>query len=376
VGLIEYRIPAGRKPQLWRVTESESLAAEFACEVTPELMTQFHGVVSPYARGWMICRRLFGIGPVIVPRDANPDDLRVWRRPELQEALGIDAGQLKAELEAVRSVWDRYRGRRQRTAEEQKAGDKGERAPGGASQAEFGDGEQLVFGPDILPRYGFEPAIFELPSRGEDETEREKQWFAQRVGEWRRMLVEPMASTLAKQALLNELHLRRVELQLCRLTPGGKEFRELEKTKREIEETYQGQLAMLDEVFPWKSSIGGKMSFRGCLSDLVRAVRDYRANGSTELVDQIRTVSEVEVELRQSVQAPEPRYRWGLNMAILESQQWMFDPRFQSQLRPQTLAKLNLIWREAVERARQALGEDLVDLEKDGEEYPDLKAEG
>jgi hypothetical protein len=232
--------------------------------------------------------------------------------------------------------------------------------------------------PEILPRYGFEPAIFELPSRGQEETEREKQWFAQRVGEWRRMLVEPMASTLAKQALLNELHLRRVEFQLCRLTPGGKEFRELEKTKREIEETYQGQLAMLDEVFPWKSSIGGKMSFRGCLSDLVRAVREYRASGSTELVDQIRTVSEVEVELRQSVQTPEPRYRWGLNMAILESQQWVFDPRFQSQLRPQTLAKLDLIWREAVERARQALGEDLVDLEKDGEEgeYADLKAEG
>jgi hypothetical protein len=66
-----------------------------------------------------------------------------------------------------------------------------------------------------------------------------------------------------------------------------------------------------------------------------------------------------------------------LNLAILESQQWMFDPRFQSQLRPQTLAKLDLIWREAIERARQALGEDLVDLEKDGleGEYADLRAE-
>jgi hypothetical protein len=120
VGLVEYRVPGGRKPQLWRVTEPESLAAEFAFDggVTPEVMTQFHGVVSPYTRGWMICRRLFGIGPVIVPRDADPDDLRVWRRQELLEALGIAAGQLKAELEAVRTVWDRYRGRRQRSDEQ------------------------------------------------------------------------------------------------------------------------------------------------------------------------------------------------------------------------------------------------------------------
>jgi len=336
----------------WRVAEMTLLAAEFGEEAGTR-MVEFHEVASAQARAWTIIRRLFGIGPVFVLADADPDDNRLWGRSDLAHALGLKAGQLAAELDVVRAAWRR----RLDAAAAQ--------APAPVAPEEELD---LIPGVESIEEYDFDVTIFEVTSisRTEDDVAKEKVWFTRRVHEWRKMLVEPMAAGTARQALLNELHLRRIEVQLCRWPAGGKEFRDLAKTKQDIESIYQSQLETLDTVFPWKTNIGGKQSFRGVISDVVRAVRDYRATGDNALCDKIRTVAEVEIDLRQSVQAPEARYRWGLQMAIAESIQWIYDPAFRTGLKPQTLARLDSVMRNAVEQARLVVSEDLVDLEKDG----------
>ncbi len=385
----------------WHVQRFANLVAEFElvarAVLTPALshpmgeeeqdlrgwqsaMRLFHEIGDGYARGWFFVRRLFGVGPLVPDLNSHPDDLRVWQRPELCAQFGLEADELQAELDALRILWRRS-----------SAGDEPEKPSPLIPLPSDGRGAAegtLQFGDEILVEFGFADRMFDVewydterkcPVKREPQAGRlEKIWFTQRVGQWQRMLREPMASTLARQALVNELQLRRIEEEVCRIPATERAYEKLQGTKRQLEETFQVQLTKLGEMFPEFGDVANKVSFRACIADLFAGRRDYYAKGDNRLMDRVRTAAELEVDLRQSVQDPEVRHRAGLNVYIIESIAGLHDPNWRSQLKPSVLGKLDKGFKAAVNAAREAANEPLVDLEKDGQagEYPDLIVEG
>jgi hypothetical protein len=379
--LLEYQ--PGSSTGAWRVERFDALAAEFNfadplhpvpqhAESLADRMRWFHDLISMYARQWLIVRRLFGVAPVIPSAASVPDDLRVWSRAELCENLGLANDELQAELDAVRAVWD---GQRRQDAEP-------ETAPSDLPAART----ELDFGDNVLAEFDFSEDIFEAEewdraanenkggykTRKQDSNRSERAWFLKRVKEWRKILSEPMASALARNALLNELHLRRLNFDMARFSPSTPRFKELSGAKQALEETYQSQLQQLDEICPWSAAVGGKLSFRGVVSEMVDAWFAWKANGQRALIDRIYTAAEIEIMIRASAQMPEPRYRLGQNLFIIEAMHGLHDPNYASQLKPRTLKLMDETFKRTITTIREERGEALVDLEKDGDEFPPL----
>ena len=104
-GVIEYQPePAG---EFWRVELFADLAAEFRLELSD--LPDFHRLNAPHGRSWLFLRQRFGILPVILPMDADPDEHRVFSVAELCARHGLEAKQLRAEWDAVRALWEQAR---------------------------------------------------------------------------------------------------------------------------------------------------------------------------------------------------------------------------------------------------------------------------
>jgi hypothetical protein len=367
--IVEYTPLASK--ERWRVEKFELFAAEFGIDAPYDRnLTRFHEMISIYSRQWLIARRLFGIGPVLPPEDAQPADYEPLGRDGVCALLGLEPEHLQAELNAILAIWRQ-----------------GESAVDVESSAPEKPNDKLRFEDDALREFGFPDSLFvvkywnearkEEVARPQEENRQEKLWFAGQVkGEWGKMLSEPMAGTIARKALMNMLYLRRMEFSMASLSPESPKFDKLQKTKDELEDRYQQQLIELQNMFP-EMAIAGRVSFRAVISELVIGYREYKARKDTRLLDKIRTAAEMEVELRQSLQAPEARYRFGQTIYLIEAMHNLSDPDYRTQLRPTTLKKLDAAYREAVDRVRQVDNEPLPDLERgvmpgEGDEYPEL----
>jgi hypothetical protein len=368
--IVEY-VPLGATER-WRVEKFQLFAAEFSVDQPWERnLVQFHELVCPYPRQWMIARRLFGISPVLLPDEALPGDYEPLSREGVCALLGLEPEHLRAELDAIRAMWLSVAPAPEPTVEN---------APPANPP------EALQFGEEVLREFGFADSLFVVRywdekkkqeiTRPQEDNRHEKEWFSKQVSEWRKMLSEPMAGTIARKALMNNLYLRRMEQAMASLSPESPSFDKLSKTKDELENRYQQQVEELQKMFP-EMGIAGRVSFRAVISELIMGYREYKARKDTRLIDKIRTAAEVEVELRQSLQAPTARYRLGQTLYLIEAMHNLSDPDYRTQLRPATLKKLDAGFCEAVERLRQVSNEPLVDLEKgvmpgEGDEYPDL----
>ena len=138
---------------------------------------------------------------------------------------------------------------------------------------------------------------------------------------------------------------------------------------------YDEEVQKLQEMFP-EMKVAGRVSFKGVVSDLIVGQRDYYASGDRRLLDKVNTATEIEFQLRTSAQLTQPRYRFGLNVAIVEAIHGLHDPDFRSQFKPAVLQKLDEGFRQGVEAAREAQREPVVDLEKgvlpgEGDEFED-----
>lgn len=352
----------------WRVERFDLLAAEFLLDAPwDEQMALFHAVACAHVRRWLIVRRLFGIAPLVSRSD---EDFSLLTREQACEHLSFAPKELQAELDALRAQWSlRTAGRRENPAQ---AGNSAAEAP--ATHA----GGELKFGHEILERHGFPETMFtEFDSRRSAEQNRvERDWFAKRASEWDKMLSEPMAESIAREALLNELYLRRLQMEMTVLSPSSKRWQELLAAKNDIEVRREAQLEKLQGMFP-ESSLAGKVSFRAVISELNQAHRDYYASGDRGLMDKMFTHAEIEVLLRQSVQQPQPQYRLGLTVAIVQAMNNLYDPNYRSRIKPGVFKKLDAGFRHAVNLAREELNEPLLDLEEgvepgEGEDFPDL----
>lgn len=355
----------------WRVELFELFQAEF--QLTPpfdKAMTMFHEVAEGYARGWLMAKLLFGIMPMFVPGGMDPKDMQVLSREAICAKLGIEKPQLQAELDALRTLWQSSLAVR---VEEPATPE----APSG----------ELPLDENVFHSLGFSEAIFEVcrvdretnveKPRTDEEKNTERTWFIKRVLDWGKMLSEPMASTLVRQTLMNELYLRRLETEICMKMPGTKAFEGLEKIKNGMESTYEKQLEQLKTMFP-EMNIAGKSTLHGAYSDLKDAYIEYKNHKSTRLIDKLRTSAEIDVEFRQSVQKPDPQYRFGLNIYCIEAMHGLYDPDWVSKIPMRVLKKMDAAGRAAIEAGRVEAGEAMVDLELgvapgEGSQFPDLE---
>jgi hypothetical protein len=167
--------------------------------------------------------------------------------------------------------------------------------------------------------------------------------------------------------------LRRLDAEIAVADPKQRET--LYKQRDQETKAYQGTVEELQRMFP-EMAVAGRVTFRAVVSDLVVGHQNYYGNGDRKLVDKVFTATEIEWLLRQSVQV-EARYRFSLNLAIIDCINGLYDPNFRQRFKPGVLRKIDAGARAAMEAAREAGGEKLVDLENgvlpgEGDEFKDF----
>ena len=362
----------------WRVEKFDLLAVEFLAPETgrlPEQMAAFMFFCQQHPRFWLLVRRRFGVAPVIPPADTLPDDLRVWSLAEL-EAEGFAVG---PDFEALRQMFLDHLKR-----------EAGSRADAPAAPAPIKPAtaaELLDLDDQLLASFQFPPRLFKITvydplanngnggdvARLDLENRAERDWFTLRVKEWAKMLEDPMGGPIARTALMNDLYLRRLESEIATASPRGRSA--LYEQKTALAEEYTASVEQLQVMFP-EMAVAGKVGFRGQVSDMVVAHQDYYGNGDRRLVDKVFTVTEIEFQLRTSQQV-QARYRFGLNLAIVDMVNGLYDPNFRPRFKHSVLRLVELGFKGALEAARAAQRDKLVDLEHgvmpgEGDDFEDF----
>lgn len=344
---IEIGSPSPRpSPQGEGGNSGASLALELA---------RVHERLQNHARAWMIARRLFGIGPVLPPANAEPDDLRTWARAELMESLGITRAQLQQELDGIRGL----------LMVDGSGVDGGPRRPSDHQLSTQKPSANLYAEDKLLAKYGFSESLFCMPERDAAVNRDEKERFSKLVEQRHSLLDHPVAGELARASLFNELDLWRCEAEKAKLAFGSDKHRQLIKLKQDIERIYQEQLKQLDELCPWAGLVKGAMGLRNTVSELTRAYQEYKSRGDTALADGIFTAAEIEIEMRRSVQAPDPQYRADLVVYFNAARANLWDAAWAPAFKPSVLKKV----RHAYTKAALAFGDDA------GEHVPNLESD-
>lgn len=371
----------------WRIEKWEALAAEFP-GLTRERVAEWDLCMSRSQRRHTIMRRLFGVGPVIIPLSSDPDDFRAMSAGDLCEFLCIQRPALEAELEEARRQWKIYTTQDAALGQVNgapKAGDpdaeliedgamaasapepKGTRPAAATPEIAHGDDETLRMA-------GFSPeAMFRQDTSG-------KARFVDRVREWGPILRDRMTATTARSALLNELRVWRLEQCLMEEDPAArdkesrKRYRELADELDSVNRAYQGQLQIIEQQAPWFNVTGQTLSFKNAISELVQGLQEYHASGNSQKIDGIFTATEIQVLLRTSVQNPEPTYRLGWVTHVNASREWLYRQEARRQFKAADLAKLDAGFKAAVRAYVEDSGTHMPDLEREGQdgEYDDI----
>ncbi len=384
----------------WVCHRPEGLLADF--EVGEEQIKNFHAIVEAYERPWRFARLFYGIQPMIPPENYPLEFLEVFTAEQVAAHLGIKRSAVAEEIAAIQGIWRSVLSRKHDRAEEAARAEAGKRA---AEAEVFGDEDQgaLPLGKtDLLEKYGFGRLKFHSTE--------EQSWFLSRVEDLRKALDDTMARDLARRVLQNDLMRRRYADLLTALTEemllGGVD-RPLLRAFQELDDTYIKLLKELDEIAPWKGLVGGKVTLRGSLSDLIRAMQfargrqDFRMTKALaevgeievvadrgveellgrrllspagELVDGVFTADEIEALMRTCVEAPSPQYEPGVVLMINEAKARLWDPDFRPAMSPEVLGRLRRAWMAAEAEARKESGAPEISLLGDGpeDEYPDL----
>ena len=357
----------------WQVKRLDLAAAEFAGLAAAHL-ADWHAALCGVGseRGWLVCRRLFGVMPEAVDLGrSNPADFQVWDRAELARELGCQVKDLGGELEALRGVWQATQDRRGKlnAAELAQASAAAAAGADGGKPREWRETLDLGRVPPVLREFGFGYMQF----RDQDERE----WFAERVETFRKILEHDFAQGLGKQALELEKRIRGFNIVLEAMPIGCEakaEFRDLLRLKSGLEGQYEGVVDKILEVCPFARQVSGGVTFHGVLTEVTKAYQEYMADGDRRLVDGMFTASDVQVLLRQHTHVKPPRYRLGLVMQVNAARAGLWDPHWTSPFTAADLGRLDRAFAAALEEARLLAGVELVDLEQDGAggEYPEI----
>lgn len=407
---IEYQPHSEAGP--WRVQRFEALAAECSDADHPLQAAElpaFHEIARVGSPGrWWIVRRLFGLMPLKLPLNGDPEEFRLLSREEICSSRGISEKELRAELEVLRSAWLKaiQNEKLKIKKEEPRKGEKEQRGKGAEQPVPFSPSplfssalvpqaanypntqELLSSEDDLLRKHGFSEELFRIPGRSREETMAEKKFLCERILDWEKILTATATKRMAFQALLKEFGLRRMQTRLWYLEAVSYEDRMQEKDRKEeiktlesrivkTEEAYERQLQQLQEMAPWWNVTGKTISFAGCVGDLIKAIQEYKADGRTELRDGIFTAAEIWVECLMSLQQPEPQYRLGLVTYLNAAKAGLWDAHWKPARTPAELKLLDEQGRELIKRLAEVTNAPLPDLEADGPggEFPDMPAE-
>ncbi len=335
--------------EAWTCKRFDLLAAELP-GVTVGALPRLQLALEMHSRQWLIARRLFGIMPVVASPAVAIEDLQVWSPQQLVNTLGLKPDQWQQELAAVRGIWNMVAA----NLPSAPVSDLPPLPPRGL----FSDDE-------LVKKYDFGRIRF----RDQAETER----FVERLREFEKLLQDKTTTGVARNLLNTELQLGRIDEEISSREILGDDYRKNLKLRSELMADYNRLISLLDKLAPWFGTVAG-YSFKGTIAEVTRAIQEYQADANHALADGIFTHTEIQVELRRSVQTPEPRYRLGWVVAALEAKANLWDRHFKSAIPHSVFKSLDHGMREAIKAAGQETGEPLVDLEKDGPggEYPDI----
>ena len=341
--LVEYNHGAAT----WICKRFDMLSAELP-GLDVATLTRLQAGLEIQDRQWLVCRRLFGCMPMVPPSGYPLEDMRVWSPEELAATLGIKGADMQQERQAIRGVWEAVR-------------PKAVAEPVAVAPAPISG---LFAEDDFLKKFDMSRIRF----RDRDEADA----FVKRVRDMEKLLEEKMTSGLARNLLMTEMQLRRLDEVLTFSDLQGEEWRKNMKMRGDLDSTYNDQLSKIDKLAPWAGVIRGKYSFKGTLSEVAEAYQHYYGSADSGLIDGIFTATEVQVLTRMSVQAPEPQYRAGWVVHALEAKANLWNPSHRSTIPHSVLKTLDAGFKAALAAAGRETG--LVDLEKDGAagEYPAL----
>lgn len=343
--LTEYFPPGITEP--WRVERFDLLAAEFGLQ--EEEVAQWHEVMHPFPRSWLIVRRLYGVQPVMLPLNATSNDYKLATMAELREELGLTQDQLRQELLAAVQMWKRFR--------DQKAA-----APEPVKPAEK-PAVELFPEEKMLEKFGFHDRMFRVEDRTPEENRQEKIWFAAKVSPWRPMLEHPVAGEIAREALQCLLLQRRVEEQMYAVKACSPEYEKAQREKQRLVEQYNNLVESLNDLMPFAKMVAHSQDQRSLLNLLVQGYQEYYASGKNQILDGMFTGFEIECELRRSQQLPDPRYRADIVVMVNAARAGLFNPNWRLNMSARSLKRVQETWRETYKVISQ--GDEVPDLLSD-----------
>ena len=306
--LVEYLTQDGER---WRVESGGALLALFGMEraAADGALPKWHAVLSAEKTTWWVICRLYAVNPLVGVDD--PDEVRPWTEEEVAERLGArrgeraDAGYVRELVALAVEHWRKY-------------GLKTTPAPTEAFEgpAPRTDGEDEL----LLKRYGFRNVI--------DPDERA--YILERLEVFEPYLQSGQAKAMALSAIQQEVDLffsLEPSIQLTR-----RQIRDLEEGKNSklqkrrqemlssLKETMEA-LGMTEEMNP---SLSKKLAFKDAISEIIRAVQEYKSNGENTLIDGMFTAAEVKI-LVTPVELRPPQYRPDLVISGVEALQNLFN---------------------------------------------------
>ena len=355
--------------------------------LTPENMPALHALAvsrpkdADWERAWGMVRRLFGVRPAIVPVDVDAARLHPQSEATVAAIYKTNMEGIAEQMSVLELAWAQLLHSKD---EPQVAFVEPAKTLSDAVQA--GPAAQTISS-DLPPEFTeeqlklislgtFSTGIFDYPCIAHDK-KGEIEWFCERIKEVRKVFEEPMARSLARQALLNELQLRRIADRLATLDPASKEYHALQGSKEDMERTYQAQWAQVEEMCPYALSSGNRKASVNNLADLIELYLQFKRNPENMPRDGVFTDDEIQVLFRQSQQDPEVKYRFGWVLSVLEAKRGIGDPNWKRQMSERMCKMFDTAFAWACLKASESLNIHKPDLELDGPEgeYPPIYME-
>jgi hypothetical protein len=338
-----------------------------------------------WERAWGMTKRLGGIRPVILPVDVDASKLKAMTVDQVKQVFDIDEETMALTLSELQLAW-------QHLLSADDLPSIAEAIPKPAvPAAEVSDAvpSLRVQAPNAPIPQGFseeEIALLTLATypttifnyhSGQFDKRAEIEWFCERIKEVRKVFEEPMTKALGRNALLNELTLKRINDQLVVINPVDKEFVRLQESKQQIEKTYGDQWKQIEELCPSIMASTTRKQTLSVLADLVRLYRDYKSNPDNVARDGIFTDSEIQILFRRSTQFPEVRYRLGWVLACNDAKRGIGDPNFKRKMSTSLCKLIDTAFAYAANAAADHMKLSKPDLELDGPagEYPPMHME-
>ncbi len=382
----------------WFVIEKWKQLGEFIPDADETNLATLHEAGLEHGQFWNVARRLFGINPVILTGtgyDAERMEPTTLRK--LADEMSKEVSELKIMLDGLALAFvkkleeKRIAGVQAMLATPipepepqlilkapapqpaaQTVGTPPSAPPVPPMAATMHAGDLTPDEVNTLIAFGFDFSMFEMDSNRPTPVRNvEARWFVQRLLELERLFLEPLVKSLARQAIVNELLLRRVDADLLRTPAVTERFWQLQEKKVTLEETYASQWEQIEGMCPQFKTAKNRAAIIGLLSDFIAAYKEFHSKGTNKVADGIFTALEIQVELRTSKQAEDAfadelgsgvRYRLGWVAAINEAKQGTFDPKFRRSMPNSLLKVLDEGMRQGIAAAMVKLGLPIVDL--------------